>query len=122
MLVGHYNRLLYKEEVDPRLLTRGFTKDQLAQMQASKGTSINEFISCNLHFKGNSTEWQYPHFDYVYTLFNRYQKHGLLPYPGSHADQPAKIIELFEIFENLDLERQQKVQQDQQREQAKKRN
>ena len=97
-LVGHYNKLLYKEQIDPQLLLRGFSEEQIKQMMDHKRTTVNELVSCNLHFK-SVVDWEYDHFDYVLTLFNQYNKHGTLPFPGSHVDQPAKIIELFEVVD-----------------------
>ena len=78
-----------------------------------------ELISCNLHFKGSLDQWEHPSFDYLLTLFNQYNKKGTLPFPGSHADQPSKIIEIFELMEQLDSEREEKQRREQERQRAK---
>lgn len=39
-----------------------------------------------------------------YRNFRDYQR-GILPYPGSLLEQPAKAIEIFQIFESLEAKR-----------------
>lgn len=118
-LVGHYNKLIYGESVDPRLLTRGFTEDQIKQMQKSRKGGNIEIISCNLHFKGTLDQWDHPHFGYYITLFDQYYKHGTLPFPGAHADQPAKIMEIFDLLTQLTAERDEKNRKEQEQKQKK---
>lgn len=77
-----------------------------------------EIISCKLCIKGSLAKFEYPYFDYVSTLFYKYKENGMLPFPGSLSEQPAKIIEIFEVLSQLDFERQQKLVKEQQREQA----
>lgn len=88
-------------------------------MMSHKNKGSKELISCNLHFKGSIDDWNYEYFNLVLTLFQKYSKFGVLPFPGSHADQPAKIIEIFELLEQLDFERQEKNRREQEREQQK---
>lgn len=82
-------------------------------------SSPRELISCNLHFKRSLDDFDYPYFDYLFTLFNQYHKHGTMPFLGNHAGQPAKILEIFELFEQLDNERQEKQRKEEERKRAK---
>ena len=88
-------------------------------MQDKMQGGPKELISCNLHFKSSVSQYDYPYFDYVISLFTKYDSHGLLAFPGSLADQPAKYIELMELLKSLDIERQQKEQREQARERDK---
>lgn len=76
-----------------------------------------EIISLDVHFKRGIDNISIEYFNYVVTLFDLYHKHGVLPYPGSLSEQPAKIIEIFTVLEQLYLEREQKHLEEQQREQ-----
>lgn len=87
-------------------------------MKHRKG-SPKELISCNLHLKGNLDQWEEPYFDYLLTMYNQYNKHGHLPFEGSLTNQPAKIVEYFELFNQLDMERQDKIRKEEERKQAK---
>lgn len=119
-LVGHYNNLIYQERIDPRLLARGYTEDQIKQMKARRNSrNTMEIVSCNLHIKGDLERWEHPYFNYYLTLYDQFNKHGTMPYPGPVTEQPAKVIEVFHILENLSMERDEKIRRDQE-EQAKK--
>lgn len=120
-LIAHYNRLQKKDRVDPRLLTRGFTEDQLKQLQKTLGKSPDELISLNLHFKTDLTKFNYPHFNYVFRLYDRYNDAGVLPFKGSHSDQPAQIMEIFSVLEQLQMETQKELHEENQRKQARER-
>ena len=115
-IVGHYNRSLQGSEIDPRLLTRGFTEEQLKQIKR-KSKSKSEIISCNLHIKGNLDKFDYPYFSYVLKLFDKYSNHGVLPFPGTHSEQPSKILEIFDLLEALDLERKEAQQREHEKKQ-----
>lgn len=118
--MGHYNKLIYKDEIDPKLLARGYSEDQLKQMMESrKGSGPSEVISCNLHLTGRLDRWKYFHFNYVMTLFNSYDKSGVMPFPGTLSEQPAKIIEIFDLLEQLKHEHNEMIRREQAREQAK---
>lgn len=82
-------------------------------------SSVNELVSCRIHFKSGLRQWEYPYFNYLMTLFDQYYKHGTLPYRGSHNEQPAQVIELFEIMEQLSQERDQKLRREQEAQQRK---
>ena len=114
-IVGHYNKLNQKPSVDPKLLARGYTEDQLAELEKRLGKTPGEWMSLNLHFKVRSERFDYPLFNYVISLFNQYHKNGVLPYSGPLADQPAKIIEIFEVLEQLQYEREEQIRKDHER-------
>ena len=120
-LVGHYNRLQMKDRVDPRLLTRGFTEEQLKEMQKRMGKVPDEIISLNLHMKTDLSKMVYVPFNYVFRLYDRYIEAGVLPFDGTHSDQPAQIIEIFSVLEQLQMETRQKTHEEHMRKQAKER-
>lgn len=67
------------------------------------------FHSCLCH-----ENFQYPLMDQILFLHDKYNK-GILPYEGSLTDQPNKIIEIFQLIDQLHQEREQqqaKKQQD----------
>ncbi len=119
-IVGHYNRLTTKKRIDPRLLSRGYSEDALKMLQDRMKDSHEELISLDLHLKGSLDRWDYPYFNYVMTLFDGYDRHGLLPFKGTHAEQPSKILEIFQVLDQLKTEREARIQEEQQREQQKK--
>jgi hypothetical protein len=67
------------------------------------------------HRKNN---FKYPYFSYVLNLYSQYKK-GSLPFPGSVSEQPAKIIEIFNVLEQLELEQQEKQRKAVEKEQKK---
>lgn len=77
----------------------------------------NEVISLDVHFKKGIEDISIEYFNYVMTLYDTYRSHGVMPYPGSLSDQPAKIIEIFNTLEQLTIEREQRQLDEQQREQ-----
>lgn len=84
-------------------------------------TPQDEIISLNLHFNTDMSRFNYPMFNYVFRLYDRYNEAGILPFEGSHSDQPAQIIEIFSVLEQLQLETQKEIHEQQQRKQAKER-
>lgn len=89
---------------------------------ASMSKLPSEIISLNLHFKQGIEDMSIGYFNYVFTLFELYKNHGVLPYPGSASEQPAKIIEIFDVLQALTSERDRKLMEEQKRELAKKKN
>lgn len=119
-IIGHYNKITEVKKTDPRLLTRGYTEEQIKAMQNHSRSAIHEVISMNLHFKCNLDQFDYPLFNYVLTLWEAYDTHGVLPFEGSLVDQPAYILEVFQILTSLKIEREKKLYDEQRREQEKK--
>lgn len=86
-------------------------------MSAKMGKKPTEFISLNVLFKTRIDELSVDYFNYVIAAFDVYDRHGVLPYPGSLSEQPNKIIEIFNVLSSLKQERDQKILEEQQRQQ-----
>lgn len=121
ILVGHYNKLVHKPSVDPRLLARGYTEDQIKMMQKASQEKQLEIISCNLHFKSDLSQFTFPRFNFLMTVHQQYSQFGNLPYPGTISEQPAKIIEIFNVLDSLKLENEIRQREEHQREAEKQR-
>jgi hypothetical protein len=77
-----------------------------------------EIISLDVHFKRGIENMSVEYFGYAITLFDLYHKSGVLPYPGSASEQPAKIIEIFQVLESLKNEREIKQHEEHQKQSA----
>jgi hypothetical protein len=55
-----------------------------------------------------------PSLGYLYSLFEKYER-GFLPFEGTISDQPAKVVECFNLIVNLREDHARKLQEDQQR-------
>lgn len=115
-LIGHYCKVTLDKKIDPRLLSRGYTEEALEQMKLKMAKLPTEVISLDVHFKRGIEHISIEYFGYVLTLFDIYHRQGVLPYPGSMSEQPAKIIEIFQVLDELRIERETKLQEEQQRE------
>jgi len=103
-IVAHYNRSANGPRVDTRINGSRYSGEQLKalkeQMGKDKMRSLNLIIDDPDRFVCHR-------FSYYFELYSAFQK-GILPYKGALVDQPNKIIEIFNIFAMLDLERQEK--------------
>jgi hypothetical protein len=106
-LVGHYNGLSEKKQ---SLKQRGYSDALLKHLKNQKSILTE---SLNLRFKSDGI--MYPYFNYVITLYFAYKNNGILPFQGSMVDQPAKIIEIFNVIDALVDEAQQKAAKEQER-------
>lgn len=61
-------------------------------------------------------QWEYPEFNFVMSLYDGFNRHGILPYNGSYSEQPAKIIDIFGILDQLRSEHELKIHEKQKRE------
>lgn len=95
----------YKAEVDPTLLSRGYTAEALALTKKIAPTVFTPVTSCGLRFTKHLSKFKYPLFGYALVLFENYER-GQLPFEGSVADQPAQVMELFALLQNLRNERE----------------
>ena len=73
-------------------------------MKSRKKADIPEVRSLNISFKTELTNLSFPEFNYIYGLYNKYDKFGVLPFEGCHSDQPAKIMEIFDILSAVHAE------------------
>lgn len=114
-LVGHYNKLQYGPTIDPRILERGYKPEQIKAMKDQMKKSQKQVTSLNIVFKDPIENYTYSQFGYVYTLYKRFVDGGILPFPGSLADQPAQIMEIFNTLESVELEHKQRQQKEQEK-------
>lgn len=104
-LVGHYNNLMIKTSSDEEFLARGYSEEAIKEMRKAQVIKGRDVTSLNLKFKGGDlSKYKFPQFDYIYSLYDKYENHGVLPYSGSHSEQPAKIMEIFSILNSLRIE------------------
>jgi hypothetical protein len=106
-LVGHYHGL---NEQKQELKDRGYSDAVLKHLRKQKTTLVE-----SLNVKFTSDGIVYPYFNYVITLYFAYKNNGILPFDGCLADQPAKIIEIFNTLDALTAETQQKAAKEQER-------
>ena len=118
-IVGHYNKLTLDSTIDPRLLSKGYSEQALELMRSKIGKLPSEILSLDVHFKCGIETINYDQFGYTITMFDAYDKHGILPFPGSFSEQPAKIIEIFQVLDQLKGEHEKKQHEERQREQNK---
>ncbi|MFW7381474.1 MAG: hypothetical protein ACOH5I_21880 [Oligoflexus sp.] len=56
-------------------------------------------------------------FNQLWTIYDCFDRHGTLPFPGSLMQQPAKVMDVFTVLRNLkssyDLEQMKKQQKEQ---------
>lgn len=110
-LVGHFNRLVLKTDNSDDLAKRGYTREQIEEVYKARKNGKSptpEVRSLNIHFKCPLTETQCPNFNYLYSMFDKYDKYGTLPYSGSHSEQPSKIIEVFDVLGAIKSEEQKR--------------
>lgn len=106
-LIGHYNGLNEKKE---ELKTRGYSEAILKYLKTQKSTNVE---SLNVRFTTDGIE--YPYFNYVITLYFAFKNNGILPFNGCFVEQPAKIIEIFNVLDALLDESKKKAQKEQDR-------
>ena len=59
----------------------------------------------NIGYKSCFCTYRHPYFNTYLFLYKNYEK-GLLPFEGNILDQPAYIIEVFNLIETLKLEKE----------------
>lgn len=109
-LVGQYNNIVLKPTNDIKEISnKGYSPEAIAELHKAMGTTFPEIRSMNLIFKTDLNKFEYPLFNSVMTLFHKYDNFGTLPFSGCHADQPAQIMEIFNILESLRSEDEKRV-------------
>lgn len=88
-------------------------------MALKMGKTSKEVISLDVKFTCGIEHIYVEYFGYVVTLFDLYSKHGVLPYTGSLSEQPAKIIDIFNVLDQLYTEREKHQIEEHRKEQAK---
>jgi hypothetical protein len=116
-IVNQYNTVLKKKGSTATLNDRGYTEQQLKFLRKNLGSTM--IHSAGIEITGDrSLIPDYNHFGFIITVFYSYQRSGQLPFSGGSAEQPAQIMEIFELLSELDAEREV----DNLKEQEKKRN
>lgn len=116
LLIGHYNSLFKDTGVDPRIFERGYTEAQIKAMRKQMGNKNDGIVSAGFRIKGDLKRFEHPYFSYLITGFNQYQRNGVLPFVGGLSDQPAIIIEAYQVLDQLDFERKEKLRVEAERE------
>lgn len=106
-IIGHYNGL---SESKQDLKQRGYSEAILKHIKKQKKTLVE---SLNIRFTEEGIV--YPYFNYVITMYFAYKNSGILPFNGCLVDQPAKIIEIFNLLDALSDEAQKKAAKEQER-------
>lgn len=97
------------------LLDRGFSE---AQVNATLKGSEPKAVSGLGYTITNTKNLRHPRFFFLVSLWQKY-KQGVLPYNGSLVDQPAKIIEIFDVLTELEWEQQERERKKHEKEQRK---
>lgn len=88
-----------------------FSRHKPAQIEKMrKFEKFNPVKTLNMTFTKAFRNFPCEGFDYLTTLFGQYDRHGVLPFAGSLSEQPAKIIEVFNVLKALSFEAQAKEQ------------
>lgn len=99
-LVGNY-RWLFSERgktvTDQDLKGRGYTDKQISVVKETAIKSFKPFKVNNILFRKPLSEFKCDNLSYILFLFENYEK-GSLPFQGPVSDQPAKIIDIFNIL------------------------
>jgi hypothetical protein len=108
-LVGNYHALSNgKPDIDPIIESR-YPPEVLAQVIQNKKKTFGELITLGLKFTVPPSQFEYEHMHYVLTLFENYDK-GQLPFPGSVSEQPAQIMQIFNVIDALRQEQRKKLE------------
>ena len=100
-LIGNYNQINGDERAQ-KLKERGYSDEQIKIALSQDQAEPSMVRSLDVRFQ-TSQAVNYPYFSYVLNLYLR-SREGILPYPGGYAQQPAKIIDIFNVLEQLQHE------------------
>lgn len=108
-IIANYNTVYSdkKFKTDVELLSRGYTKEAIEALRKQQQQSFSVLDSCGIRFKSAFHEIKYDLYSYVEQLYSLYQR-GILPFPGSVSEQPGQIMEIFNVFDSLQIERHNK--------------
>ena len=101
---------MHGASIDPDLYTRGYSEKQLEVMKQRVIPKI--ITSCNLEISKPLEEFSFTGFDYSFGLYDHY-KSGNLPFNGPISEQPARVIEIFNLFKQLEHETQDRARKEQ---------
>jgi hypothetical protein len=102
-LIGHYNQVGDKS-LESQLISRNYTPEAIKRVLSKhKSAPKTKVRSLNVEFQTDNP-LNFEGFSYFYTLYRQYSKNGVMPFAGCMSDQPAKVIDIFEVFEQLEGE------------------
>lgn len=119
-IVGNYQKV--QEPEGPNLHSRGYSKEALLELerQMHEQGKSTKYRCLNLSLPGPLNQYCYPLLGYVVTLHKSFTDNGVLPFSGPLADQPAKIIEIFNTLDSLNHENETRIREQQERENKRK--
>lgn len=112
-----------KESIDPGIYERGFTPEQIAKIQEKIDSGKSrEAVIMGYQFTGDLERFNFSQFNFVMTAFQLYNQNGTLPFPGSLSEQPAQIMDIMTVLEQIKFEVEAKQRRKMEREQKAMRN
>ncbi len=106
-LIGHYNQVGDKS-LENQLRAKNYTEEAIKTItEKFRNVDAVTVNSLNVQFKTNQV-FTFDGFGYYYGLYRQFKENGVMPYEGCLTDQPAKIMEIFETFEQLQYEQEAK--------------
>lgn len=102
LLVGNYNDAWdgSKNRVAPELQDGRYTPEQLELAQSRIKDRFEPFETCGLRFTKPFGHLKFDLLSYVLLLFENYER-GSLPFTGTVSEQPAQIMEIFNVLRQL---------------------
>lgn len=80
--------------------------------QVKDKVNHESYTSGGLKIVGDLERFEYPAFNYAMTLYDQYDRNGILPFEGVHSDQPAQVLEVFDLLQSLKLEQEEKARRE----------
>ena len=115
-LIANFNFLASgSKDKRKELKQRGFTEQQI---EASLPTGEGKEISLNIVFKNGFESFKCDEISYLLETHSAFEK-SMLPFAGSFSEQPAKVIEVFQLISALKQERDDRARKEQERKQRK---
>lgn len=99
-------------------MSRGCFGGKIGSVRKMHGDNKNVdqgTIVGSLKYESCLCNYKHPLFDFIFTLFNQYDKFGTLPFEGSTAEQPAYIMECFSILSMVKSEHEYEQHKKQQK-------
>ncbi len=111
-LVANYNDLINgeKHKASSAVENRGYSPEVLAHATKKFAAEFKAVESVGLRFTKPFDHFKYDLIGYVLTLFENYER-GSLPFAGSVSEQPAQIMDIFSVLQQLKHEVKSKSQE-----------
>ncbi|MCK5616156.1 hypothetical protein KAR91_80575 [Candidatus Pacearchaeota archaeon] len=119
-LIGSYYNIIQKDSIDPRLLERGYTPEQIKALNETV-VKKNPTITCSgVLIKGDLKQFKEPSLNFYISSFYAYDNHGTLPFDGPYSKQPSKIFDIFDILSQIKFDEEERSRIKHEREQSRK--